>query len=372
MITENMKNIAGQWIGPTTGEFSGTAVLDLDDEGNHYVGSGLIFFADPEVAGTRAIIHVPKDIPQEFDAPIFPLDGRGNELSQEQLRQLYPNIQHGTSSRISFQRDDDVLTFKYKTNIGTQGEGHLRKGNGDAPSVLTPETEVKSWEDFKQYVSKLEIEKFLFRGQPAPYRLRTSFHRTNRTDLARYMDEDAIILKRDLSPLLHNQFNFDIPEQLGSFFNLAQHHGYPTPLLDWTESPFVAAFFAFRRASKHPSGKVRIFMFEHRAWTSNVRTDVHVSRVLPHLTVMALSGALNNRMLPQQAISTLTNVDDIESMIQFAEGNTGLTFLRVFDLPASERDQVISELRVMGITAASLFPGLDGSCEALSHRRFKL
>jgi len=39
-------------------------------------------------------------------------------------------------------------------------------------------------------------------------------------------------------------------------------------------------------------------------------------------------------------------------------------------LPASERRHVMQELALMGITAGSLFPGLDGACESLKEQNF--
>jgi hypothetical protein len=45
-------------------------------------------------------------------------------------------------------------------------------------------------------------------------------------------------------------------------------------------------------------------------------------------------------------------------------------YLRAIDLPVRERKRVISELSYMGITAGSLFPGLDGACEELKERNF--
>ena len=43
-----------------------------------------------------------------------------------------------------------------------------------------------------------------------------------------------------------------------------------------------------------------------------------------------------------------------------------------FRVPISERKTVVHELGYMGITAGSLFPGLDGACEELRERNFEI
>jgi hypothetical protein len=76
-------------------------------------------------------------------------------------------------------------------------------------------------------------------------------------------------------------------------------------------------------------------------------------------------------MIPQQAASTVTNLDDIESYIRSKE-SADKTYLSAVDLPVTERSHVSEELRRMGITAGSLFPGLDGMCEELKDRNFEV
>jgi hypothetical protein len=74
-------------------------------------------------------------------------------------------------------------------------------------------------------------------------------------------------------------------------------------------------------------------------------------------------------MIPQQAASTLTSIDDVETFIRQRETDTK-KYLQAIDLPVRERKQIIRELSYMGITAGSLFPGLDGACEELAERNF--
>lgn len=77
-------------------------------------------------------------------------------------------------------------------------------------------------------------------------------------------------------------------------------------------------------------------------------------------------------MVPQQAVSTVTNVDDIESYIKGYDTDPSTPLLKIIDLPVRDRTAVMRELSVMGITAASMFPGLDGACEELKERFFLL
>ena len=89
----------------------------------------------------------------------------------------------------------------------------------------------------------------------------------------------------------------------------------------------------------------------------------------PHFSIVEPLAIGNERLIPQQALSSFTTVDDIETYVRSKE-TSEKRYLDVIDLPISERDAVTRELRMMGVTAGSLFPGLDGACEELRERFF--
>lgn len=81
--------------------------------------------------------------------------------------------------------------------------------------------------------------------------------------------------------------------------------------------------------------------------------------------------AINNpRLVPQQAVTTATNLYDIEAYVLEKEAETGVKLLQAIDIPARERREAMVDLRFMGITAGSMFPSIDGICEELRERNF--
>jgi hypothetical protein len=91
-----------------------------------------------------------------------------------------------------------------------------------------------------------------------------------------------------------------------------------------------------------------------------------------HVTILEPLATNNPRALPQQSLSSVTNVDDLEQHIRKVEEITATSFLTAIDLPASDRRTVMQDLALMGITAGSLFPGIDGACLQLKERFFDL
>jgi hypothetical protein len=111
-------------------------------------------------------------------------------------------------------------------------------------------------------------------------------------------------------------------------------------------------------------------MFDQMQWRGTYNQIPKVTSCPPHFSIQEFIAIDNERLIPQQSISSITKIDDIESYIHSRE-TAERRYLQMIDLPVSERPHVMRELSVMGITAGLLFPGLDGACEELKERNFE-
>jgi hypothetical protein len=118
--------------------------------------------------------------------------------------------------------------------------------------------------------------------------------------------------------------------------------------------------------------RVRIFLFDQKQWHNVYKRYMSLTTSSLHLSIMEFIAIDNERVIPQQAVSIVTNIDDIEQYIRFCEDMQKKQFLSIIDLPVKERTKVLRELSYMGITAGSLFPGLDGACEELRDKFFEI
>lgn len=373
----------GQWLGSYTGTNSGRAIVDIDEVGRQFRGYAYMYDSSVGLPSTRADINVsiPAGNVLQTRLPLQPIDPMtGDATTWAALATSYPpGSQFPNYADVKISWNAASLTASWMTDVGTSGSMVLPVTQAGIPSTYNPEPTVTDWKGFKVFVDQLEPDRYIFRGQEnSSWRLRTSFHRTQRANLERFLGDDIPRLRKHLSARTSHLFDFTKPDEHGAFVSLVQHHGYPTPLLDWTRSAFIGAFFAYRMIRNSAAlseglveRKVRIFVFDSQQWS--LLPQVHkLAPAQPHVSLLDALAIENTRMIPQQALSTITNVDDVESYIQQVEQIKQMRYLRVIDLPVRERPIVMTDLRQMGITAGSMFPGLDGACEALREQYFPL
>jgi hypothetical protein len=364
----------GQWIGSYTGDSSGLIVVDLDRTETGSRGTARLIDANG-LPGTVCELSFSNRARRQRikTLPLMALrPGEPFLLTPEQAENENPGVMVPRSAEALFELIDGLLYVSWVTSINSTGQATLVPSLANEPSSINRIENIISWDEFVDFARNHERGQYIFRGQGTRRRLRTAFHRTHRKDLVKYVTEDIPLAHKLLTARTIHLFDLSRSDQNGAFWNLLQHHGYPTPLLDWSYSPFVAAFFAYRkrfRPRDHES-QPRILVFDKLEWTKNQPQLQAVNFAAPHFSILDALAIENARAIPQQAISTLTNVDDIESYLGWHGEQRGEPYLFAIDLPSSERKKVMIELSLMGITAGSLFPGLDGTCEELRGRLF--
>jgi hypothetical protein len=75
----------------------------------------------------------------------------------------------------------------------------------------------------------------------------------------------------DYRELTRNQDTFGMREFPGyAYMAYLRHHGFPSPLLDWTRSPYIALYFAFVDVDPDQVDKVSVYAYQE--WTGGGKT----------------------------------------------------------------------------------------------------
>lgn len=145
---------------------------------------------------------------------------------------------------------------------------------------------------------------------------------------------------------------------------LAQHHGVPTRLLDWSKRSYVAAYFAASSALENrkkwkPDDSLAVWAL-----------DIERINLYRNISIIRVPGSTSKNLAAQTGIFTLHRQEGMRGQLfEFTPIETEFarlseTPLFKITIPVSESKGVLELCKLFGVTASTLIPGFDGAAKA--------
>lgn len=269
-------------------------------------------------------------------------------------------------------KNEQLLEGEWTNKSGKKG--HVIFKLSDLSHNVEPRI-CANWGEFKDWANQVRDEgaAAVFRGHGSNrFKLESTLHRVGRSRLERYSRETLREFHGHAEAILSERFDFANGDDYSSLLGLARHHGLPTPLLDWTNSPYIAAFFAFAdtldsQDVDKDDTHVRIYGLSKFFIDNWAPASVAIPYISPYVAFLSISARNNPRLYAQQGKFIVTNVIDVEHFLCDIEKKSEKKVLIAADVPISCANEAMQDLQFMGLSAASMFPGLDGACRMMKH-----
>lgn len=237
---------------------------------------------------------------------------------------------------------------------------------------------MKSWDDFTNFISKHFLsysKQYIWRGQAnSDWLLESSLDRLlkkfNRTDRPSLREKHLENFRYSIRGR-YEQSSSVLSED--ECWAIGQHYGIATPLLDWTVSPFIAAFSAINNVPIiYPSSidnelneKSFAIFAVHKHSVIEINEKLNLPEEMSLKIIEPLSNG-NPRLVSQGGLFTKIPVSvDVESwIVDKFTGEEDLEILIQFKIPYKDIQntrKIMCILNRMNVNHLSLFSDLQGS-----------
>ena len=243
-------------------------------------------------------------------------------------------------------------------------------------------------EDFNKCCDFFDPSYWIFRGETVSgdkehdkIELKSSFDKACENASVKTGDRwqyEAVML-REFKRVVHH-YERDIPKEKEylEWFALARHYGMPSRFIDFTYSIYIAAYFAFAEAEEKQDA---IIWAINLKWLKDIANhkEIDYKKSKFHeffikksecFVVPVRPEKLNERIVVQQgqflgpcAVES-TFMENLLSLENKGDGGLKKNF-RLIRISVNLKKKMLTKLRLMNISYATLFPGLDGFTRSL-------
>lgn len=220
---------------------------------------------------------------------------------------------------------------------------------------------------------EVHISQWIYRGvKKSSYNLTPTLFRMELPPFSDWMSFETYLLdsfKIEGAPYFKNSNS----EKL-DLMVIAQHHGLPTRLLDWTIKPLVALFFAtedYKEESDESAVWCLGFPSTNNCWGEATRMDIRKDLVTICSEYQGDSPFIfpkhiSPRIVSQGGCFTVHDFPENETpFTPLEERNDNFGYLEKIVIPQADILKIQNELFDLGITHSYVFPDLDGISKKL-------